>query len=146
MSYFGFKKRPSKTTERQKLIGKLDIEFSIYIRIRNADENGNVRCITCGDEHHWTDVDCGHYIPRGNMATRWNLENCGEQCRLCNSTADGKHEEHGDYIAATYGGDTALKLERMGREVKDFSAHELQGMLEELRKEIKALKAEKGFI
>lgn len=146
MSYFKFQKRPSKTTERQKLVHKLDDAFSEYIRLRDADSEGMVTCITCGDKWHWRDVHCGHYILRGNMSTRWELKNSNGQCRMCNSTQDGKEKEHGEAIDRRYGPGTAEKLERMGREERHFAEHELQGMIDELRKEIKAVKREKGFI
>ena len=142
MTHFNFKNR-SKTTERHKLVVKVDNAFSEVIRLRNADENGMVKCITCGDQYHWTDVDCGHYVKRGNMATRYDLQNCGEQCRLCNSTADGKEKDHAYYIDFTYGHGTAYKLERKGREVKDYSERDLKEMLQELTREVKALKLEK---
>lgn len=143
MTYFKFQKRPSKTTERQKLVHKLDDAFSEYVRLRDADENGIVTCITCGDRHHWTEVECGHYILRGNMATRWELKNCNGQCGLCNSTQDGKADLHAEAIDRLYGAGTADLLEKMGREERHFAEYELQGMIDELRKEIKALKAEK---
>lgn len=143
MTYFKFPKRQSKTTERQKLVHKLDDAFSEYIRLRDADSNGIVTCITCGDKHHWREVDCGHFVPRGNMATRWELKNCHAQCRLCNSTIDGKYNEHAEAIDRNYGNGQAIILVQLGRTERHFSEYELQGMIEELRKEIKALKAEK---
>jgi 5-methylcytosine-specific restriction endonuclease McrA len=143
MTYFKFPKRPSKTTERQKLVHKLDDLFSEYVRLRDADENGIVTCITCGDKHHWTEVDCGHLVPRGNMATRWKLENANGQCRLCNSTHDGKYDDHAAAVDRIHGDGTAQGLEQLGHWERHFAEHELQGMIEELRKEIKALKAEK---
>jgi hypothetical protein len=143
MRYYNFAKRPSKTTDRQKLVRKLDDIFSEYIRLRNADDNGNVKCITCGDEHHWTEVDCGHFVKRGNMSTRWHLQNNGEQCRLCNSTHDGKEDEHAIKIDELYGAGTADKLRKLGTQEAHFSEPELQGMYDELKKELKALKDEK---
>jgi hypothetical protein len=143
MSYFNFPKRQSKTAERQKLVRKVDDAFSDVIRLRDADENGMVKCITCGDEYHWTLITCGHFVKRGNMATRYNLKACGPQCGLCNSTHDGKEDEHAAYIDRTYGEGTAESLRKIGREEKHYAEFELQGMLEELRKEVKNLKIEK---
>lgn len=146
MTYFKFHKRASKTAERQKLVHKLDDAFSEYIRLRDADENGIVTCITCGDKHHWRDVDCGHYILRGNAATRWELKNSHGQCGLCNGSQDGKAEAHAEAIDRLYGAGTAEQLQKQGKQERHFSEHELQGMIDELRKEIKAVKHEKGFI
>ena len=36
-----------------KLKKKLDVLFSQYIRRRNADHLGRVKCFTCGVEKHW---------------------------------------------------------------------------------------------
>lgn len=141
--YYNFPKRPAKESIRQKLIWKLDNIFSEYIRLRDADENGIVECITCSDKHHWTKVDCGHYVLRGNYSTRWSLHNGNGQCRLCNSTHDGRQEDHGAAIDIKYGHGTADKLQKLGRERVHFSEHELESMYQELKKEVKALKEEK---
>jgi hypothetical protein len=146
MSYFNFKPRAPKTTERQKLEKKVDAEFSIHIRIRNVDEHGFITCITCGDRQHWSLAQCGHYVKRGNHSTRWHLQNCGEQCSTCNVANDGMEERHKEYIDLTYGPGTSEKLERLGREVAHFSERDLQGMLDELRKENRAIREEKGMI
>lgn len=146
MSYFKFKKRPSNTTDRQKVVKKLDAVFSEYIRVRNCDGEGYCTCITCGDRYHWRDMTCGHYVKRGNMATRYDLQNCGEQCSTCNVANDGMEEQHQNYIEAIYGLGTAEKLERLGREERHFSEHDLQNMMKELVSELKAVKQEKGLI
>jgi hypothetical protein len=145
MAYFKFKARPSVKSERQKLISKLDILFSEYIRIRNCDDQGNVECITCGEEKHWTDVQCGHYVKRNNMTTRYHLQNCGEQCSTCNCVHDGRQDIHKYYIDKTYGPGTADKLEKLGHDEAHFSDHELKAMTEELKKELKAVRIEKGM-
>lgn len=143
MPYFKFAKRPNKTTERQKAVVKLDLLFSEYIKIRDADSDGMVTCITCPDRYHWTDITCGHFVKRGNMATRYDLKNSGGQCGLCNSTHDGKEDEHALAIDRLYGEGTADRLRRQGKQEQHFSEHELESMCKELRKEIKALKTEK---
>lgn len=145
MAYFKFKARPSVKSERQKLITKLDILFSEYIRLRHCDAEGYVNCITCGDQYHWTDVQCGHYVKRDNMATRYHLQNCGEQCSTCNCVNDGREELHKAYIDLTYGPGTADKLEKLGRDEVHFSEPELKSMVEELKKELKAVRIEKGM-
>lgn len=144
--YYNFTKRPSKTTQHQSIVRKLDEVFSHYIRLRDADESGNVVCVTCFEQHHWTEMQCGHYVLRSNMGTRWHLQNCNPQCSLCNSTSNGKENEHEWYIDNKYGIGTAEKLRKLGKEDTKFTDHELQGMYDELKKEVKALKQEKGFI
>lgn len=72
------RKRSQKT-----LIRKLDEVFSRYIRLRDADEHGYIRCISCGRIHHFNETDCGHFINRSHMATRFDEQNCNGQCRSC---------------------------------------------------------------
>jgi hypothetical protein len=144
--FFKFKERPSKQTEHAKLEAKVDAAFSEYIRLRDCDEKGNVICITCSDKHHWKDIDCGHYMRRGNMSIRWDIKNSHGQCRLCNSTIDGREEDHGRAIDLRYGAGTAEALQKLSRQDTKFLEHELKGMLDELRKEIKALKEEKEMV
>jgi hypothetical protein len=141
--YFAFKTRPAKTTDRLKLIPKVDAAFSEVIRMTAMDQDGYATCITCGDSMHWTDMDCGHYMIRKNMATRWHLQNCHPQCRLCNSTHDGKAEVHALVIDRKYGAGTAAMLEKLSRTEVHISERELQDRLAELKQELKALREEK---
>ena len=111
--HFKFKERPSKTTERQKSVIKLDNLFSEYIRLRDCDDNGMITCITCGHKQHWTHAQCGHYMKRINASTRYDLQNCAAQCSTCNCGNDGLQDEHGKAIDRMYGEGTAEKLQRL---------------------------------
>lgn len=62
---------------------KLDKVFSQYIRL-SSSEDGYCRCFTCGDPHPWKEIDCGHWISRGRLMTRWDENNCRCQCKGCN--------------------------------------------------------------
>lgn len=146
MTYFKFKKRPPKQSDNSKLIEKVDREFSEVVRLTDADERGYCTCITCSDRQHWRNMECGHYVKRRHMATRYNLQNCGPQCTTCNCHKDGREEEHGRYIDRTYGEGTAEKLRRMAEDERKFLAYELEEMYQELRDERKALKIEKGML
>jgi hypothetical protein len=146
MTYFKFKVRPPKGTDRQKAVRKLDEAHSEYTRLRDSDEDGMVVCITCGDNTIGLQIDCGHFVKRGNSSVRWELINSHGQCRLCNSTHDGKEDLHAEAIDKLYGEGTAEQLRRRGAEDEKFMAYELEAMTKELRKEIRALKIEKGMI
>ena len=54
---------------------ELDRVFSLYIRKRDP------KCACCGRP---TEV-CGHFIPRGKLATRWDEDNCFGWCADCNN-------------------------------------------------------------
>lgn len=69
---------------KERLIKEADKTFSILIRKRDADENGNVKCATCDFFAHWTRLTCGHFRKRRHMATRWDPNNALPQCEKCN--------------------------------------------------------------
>lgn len=69
---------------------ELDRVFSIYIRNKYPKE-----CYTCGKTD--TPLQCGHFVPRQYLATRWHENNCRPQCVGCNIYGNGKildFEEH----------------------------------------------------
>lgn len=64
-------------------VKELDIEFGRFIKER--DSNGAVfRCISCGRVLPVRYAECGHYISRSHMATRWDEDNCHAECHECN--------------------------------------------------------------
>ena len=66
-----------------KLKKKLDTIFSFYIRLRGVDDNGNNQCCTCGKIDNWRNLQCGHFVSRKHMATRFYELNCFPQCVGC---------------------------------------------------------------
>jgi len=113
------------------LIKKLDNIFSKYIRLRDADENGICRCITCGTPHHWKSCDNGHFIKRQYMSTRFHECNCHAQCRECNWLQQGVDAKYEQAILNKYGETQLLKLKWMKGQVKKWSRFELEQMIKE---------------
>lgn len=74
----------------QARIRVLDRVFSEYVRLRLADRNGFVKCMSCGRLLHWQACDAGHYVSRRFMGTRWDLRNVWPQCQRCNRFAEGE--------------------------------------------------------
>ncbi len=73
-------------SKKPNLKTKLDRVFSEYIRLRDTaghSKDGYFRCISCGQIKPYSQADCGHYIGRQHMATRYNEINCNAQCRNC---------------------------------------------------------------
>ena len=71
-----------KTKKKPNLKAKLDKVFSEYIRKRDT-HNGVFKCISCGRILPYEQADCGHYINRKHMSTRFDEMNCNAQCRSC---------------------------------------------------------------
>lgn len=71
------------------LRAKLDTQFSLFIRARDAKPNGYAKCISCGKIHFWRELQCGHYMSRRYMSTRFDEDNCHAQCVACNMFNQG---------------------------------------------------------
>ena len=114
---------------------KLWKQFSEYIRRRDADENGNCSCITCGLVRHWKQMDCGHGIGRQHWGCRYSEKNNHAQCKRCNGFEGGKREVYKEVINKRYGPDTWDLLELASRKAKKYSQFEID-TLEKYYKEI----------
>lgn len=77
--------------------------FSLYVRLRDSDENGIGACITCGRRKHYKLMDCGHYIKRQFKSCRFNERNCNLQCKYCNAFLQGDNEEYAKAIEKKWG-------------------------------------------
>ena len=74
---------------RKSIVKRLDTVFSLYIRLKDSDENGFCKCISCQKIQHYKDVDAGHFISRRHMSTRYDVNNVFPQCRYCNRYVAG---------------------------------------------------------
>jgi len=91
----------------KKQIKHLDVLFSKFVRLRDADSDGLVRCCTCGKVDHWKKRQCGHFMSRRHLATRWEEKNTGSQCVSCNIFKQGEQVEFAKYLDKRYGEGTA---------------------------------------
>ena len=69
---------------------ELDRVFSIYIRQKFSDTNGDNTCYTCGKTGTIKTMQNGHFVSRQYLATRWSEDNCRIQCAGCNIFGNGK--------------------------------------------------------
>jgi hypothetical protein len=93
----------------------LDVIFSKFIRLRDSlkyDPEGVLgRCVTCGRIKEWKYMDCGHYIKRQHLSTRYDEKNCNLQCKHCNAFEQGANEIYKLAIDEKYGDGTSEMLE-----------------------------------
>ena len=123
---------------------KIDVLWSKYIRNRDSDRFGFASCVTCGRRDRIDNMDCGHYMSRGFMATRWDEKNCAAQCRKCNRYQEGRHGAFAQAINTRYGPGTAEAIEykakrggnRVNRVVAEMILRELTQKTQELAKEV----------
>lgn len=118
----------------RKLIEKLDKFFSIYIRTKDANEFGIVKCYTCGQYHHWKQVDAGHYISRRHYGTRWQEKNVKPQCKGCNIFNQGNASNFISHLIRDYGVEIIDILDHKKNAITKMSNFELSFLIEEYKK------------
>lgn len=128
-----------------KLKEELDRVFSQYIRLRDANDNGFCKCITCGTMWKWRIIHNGHYIPREHMATRYDIRNCSSQCPICNIDLRGNLEKYKRAIIRMYGVKVLEELEAGKRSVEKWTATDYLDRIAFYQEEVKRLKKEKGL-
>jgi hypothetical protein len=134
-----YQKRAKRKSEDETgyLIQKLDKIFSEFIRLRDSDNNGIIKCITSGKFMHWTEADCGHFMSRQHMSTRFHEQNCNAQGPGDNRFQSGKQFEHGLAIDKKFGAGTAAKLHLESKFEMKYTAHELTAMISYYKAEVK---------
>ena len=115
----------AKKVTRTSLIKKLDTVFSIYIRRRYA-VNDIAECVTCGKKEHWSKLQCGHFMSRKHMATRWNENNCQVQCAGCNVFRYGEQYLFSQYL----GNNLSEELYIKSKQIVKFTNVELIELIE----------------
>lgn len=126
------KKQTREKSEHTKALDYADMWFSRWFRANESDEQGAVNCVTCGRWMLWKMPDgschCGHFESRGHYAVRFMPENCGVQCKICNSFQEGRkpdfelhlRKKHGDKIV-----DNIKTLARLSnKRLSDFQLRE----------------------
>jgi hypothetical protein len=140
--WFAPKKKVAKDNSRA-LVDKLDRVFSEWVRLRDCNKDGYIKCVTSGALIHWTEADAGHFMSREHMNTRWDERNVNAQGRGDNRFKSGKQFEHGLAIDKKHGAGTAAKLHIASKMEKKWQAFELEAMAGYYRSEVKRLKKEK---
>lgn len=84
--------------------------FSLYIRQRDSDKHGMVKCCTCNKKAPWRYVDCGHFMSRSRESTLYEQKNASVQCKLCNGIKSGRQYEHSLYLDKKWGSGTSERM------------------------------------
>lgn len=103
-------RRSLEDMKHNELEGKLDQEFSEYIR-RRFSVNGLCVCVTCGRAGEWKELDAGHYISRVWRATRWDERNVRPQCPRCNRRLGGVQHVFRQQLVDEYGEEEIARME-----------------------------------
>lgn len=118
---------------------KLDRVFSQYIRLRDMLPGNVFQCISCGRIKPISQADCGHYINRQHMATRFSEVNCNAQCRSCNRFDEGNMSGYRAGLVCKYGETKVVLLESMKNDVRKYSEFEYEALIKFYQGEIKKI-------
>lgn len=129
--------KTAKKPTRSKLVKKLDVVFSQYVRLSNADKRGMCTCVTCGKVGHWKTggIQAGHFISRKHYSTRWDENNVKPQCIKCNMYNQGEQYKYSLYL----GSNLSDELYKKSQEITKFTSVELQEMIDFYSTQLKRL-------
>lgn len=130
-----------------KTLKQLDDAYSEYIRLRDADDNGYITCCTGGGNVFWKYADCGHYIDRGHMATRYHEKNTHAQSKDWNQFKNKETmlEAYEEFLINRYGPEIIDDLETLKHNTLKISEREAQMLITHYRNKAKQLRNEKGL-
>ena len=125
---------------------RLDTEFSRYIRLRDMIPGTTVfRCISCGLIKPINQADCGHYINRSHMNTRYSEINCNAQCKNCNRFDEGNIQGYRRGLVMKYGEKKVLLLESSKYETRKYAEYEYEALIAHYKEEIKRMLEERNL-
>jgi hypothetical protein len=127
-----------------KLKKELDKWFSLYIRLRESNEE-LCQCFTCGKVDHFKRMQNGHFQSRRFLPTRFDEENCQVQCPACNVFRYGEQYKFGLYLDGKYGEGTAQELEYLARTTIKLGRVDYDEKIVYYKSLVENLKKEKGI-
>ena len=135
-----------KTKSISKLKTELDKWFSLYIRLRDATDEGLVQCFTCGKVSHYkSGMQNGHFQSRKHLATRWDEENCQVQCVGCNMFKAGEQYKFSIALDGKYGEGKAEELELLARTIMKVSRIDYEDKISYYGTLVEKLRKDKGI-
>lgn len=124
---------------------RLDVYFSMFIRLRDAMDGGMTRCISCGRVLPFREMQCGHFFGRRNMSTRWDEDNCNSECEHCNCKDDHHLEGYRRNLIRKIGEERFAMLEARHNEERKWTEAELREAIAHYTAEVRRLSKEKGI-
>ena len=125
---------------------ELDRVYSLYIRLRDAQDGGWTRCISCGHVYPFEQMQCGHYWSRKHIATRWDEQNCNSECSFCNVHEVNHLVGYRKNLIAKIGEDAFGGLERRHlSESKEPEEWEYKELIRGYKELCRVLKKAKGI-
>lgn len=114
--------------------------FSELVRRSEADEWGNVTCVTCGKRAKWNEgMQSGHFIPGRNNAVLFDRRGVHVQCVGCNYFGKGAHIAYRAWMERKYGIAVINLMEKEARKTVKYSKEDYANMISKWVGELKKL-------
>ena len=127
------KKTKSKKVSIKKLRDKADNVFSHFIRERDS----NI-CFTCKKQLDPKESQCGHFMSRSHLNTRFSEENCHCQCVACNVFKHGNYPVYALELMKKFNGGWIIeKLNFESQIIKKMYASDYQAIIDKYSKLLK---------
>jgi hypothetical protein len=129
-----------------KLKKELDKWFSLYIRLREATDEGLVQCFTCGNVNSYkVGMQNGHFMSRQFMSTRYDEQNCQVQCVGCNMFKFGEQFKFSLALDYKYGKGTAEELLHKSRQINKMNSKDFEEKISYYKSFVEKLLKDKGL-
>ena len=113
--------------------------FSEYIRQRDADWKGYVKCVTCQTYGPWQMFQSGHFIPGRRNSILFDERHVYAQCVSCNVFKHGNLIAYYPFMLKKVGKKVIKELEDLNKIDKQFTVPELEAKLMEIKKKTQDL-------
>ena len=79
--------------------------IQLYVKLLETDENGYGKCCSCGLVKTWSELNGGHFQPKGRNynAAAFEEDNVHIQCVSCNLMLAGNPAGYSAYMLSEYG-------------------------------------------
>jgi hypothetical protein len=128
-----------------KLKKELDKWFSLFIRLREATDEGMVQCFTSGRVYHYKNIHAGHFMSRKHLSTRWCDTNVQPQSAADNLFGQGEQFKFGLALDSKYGEGTAEELQFLSKTIMKVSRIDYEEKIGYYKSVVEKLKKEKGI-
>ncbi len=118
----------------RKLIKRLDLTLSRFVRQSAADHRGMARCFTCDALKPWEELQNGHYISRVHHSLRFDIRNLAPQCVRCNIFLHGNMDVYALRLQEKYGDGILRELNQLKQQTKQWTREELFQLISKYEK------------
>lgn len=104
----------------------------MYIRTR-GESSGYNQCYTCNRVYEWGILQCGHFMSRRFMNTRWHPVNCWPQCNDCNVVKSGNLVIYEAKLRAQFGDEAIDELIALARSTDKVREEDIASVIKKYR-------------